>query len=293
MKKPHAHDYGWAHLVVPLCAFWVWLAPLSVHADTPVATATEVAGFSETRVGDATVQVVPLTEFLPGSRVRLTQDALVTVLFYATGGVYRLSGPALMRFTDSEVQALRGKEPKRLPAATGRDGKRLLVRQSEIMQAGVVARGISKPITAVSPAGEITLDPRPNFSWQAVEAGLSYQFVLRDQVDRVIARADMQTTSYELPPSVTLSPETRYRWSVSTKSSDGTLHVFKRSLRTADDALRAEVDNFRPQQDASVTRRIAFALWLAQVGLADEARTYWKKLAEQGVEMPAALFTVP
>jgi len=288
--EPHAQDHCSAYAVLLLCTLCV---PLAARADTPVATATEVAGFSETRVGDATVQVAPLNEFFPRSRVRLKQDARVTVLFYATGEIYLLSGPALIRFTESGIQALNGKEPHPQAPATGRDGKRLRVRPTGLAQAGVVARGIGKPIIAVSPAGEITLDPRPIFAWQEVKAGLSYRFVLRDQVDRIISRVDVKTTFYELPSSVTMSPEQRYRWSVSTKSSDGTMHLLNRSLRLADDALRADADNFRPHQNASVTRRIAFALWLAQVGLADEARAYWEKLAEQGVEVPAALLTVP
>jgi hypothetical protein len=42
---------------------------------------------------------------------------------------------------------------------------------------------------------------------------------------------------------------------------------------------RARIEAARPAPDAPFSRRVAFAAWLEQLGLKDEARVYWKQLA--------------
>lgn len=45
--------------------------------------------------------------------------------------------------------------------------------------------------------------------------------------------------------------------------------------------LRARVDAARPAANAPVSVRVAFAAWLEQMQLRDEARSYWKALAAE------------
>jgi hypothetical protein len=45
--------------------------------------------------------------------------------------------------------------------------------------------------------------------------------------------------------------------------------------------LRAQVEAARPAPDAPVSERVAFAAWLEQQQLHDEARAYWKALAAE------------
>lgn len=47
---------------------------------------------------------------------------------------------------------------------------------------------------------------------------------------------------------------------------------------------RAKIEAARPAADAPFSKRVAFAAWLQQLGLKDEARDYWKKLAEERPE---------
>lgn len=44
---------------------------------------------------------------------------------------------------------------------------------------------------------------------------------------------------------------------------------------------RARIEAARPPADAPFSKRVAFAAWLQQLGLKDEARVYWKALAEE------------
>ena len=44
---------------------------------------------------------------------------------------------------------------------------------------------------------------------------------------------------------------------------------------------RARIEAARPAPDAPFSKRVAFAAWLEQLGLKDEARVYWKALAQE------------
>ena len=48
--------------------------------------------------------------------------------------------------------------------------------------------------------------------------------------------------------------------------------------------LRARADTLRPAPNASVSERVAFAAWLEQMELRDEARKYWKALVAEWPE---------
>jgi len=49
-----------------------------------------------------------------------------------------------------------------------------------------------------------------------------------------------------------------------------------------DDAtLRAQVAAFRPAESAALSQRVAYALWLDQMGLRSEARAYWKQASAE------------
>ena len=45
--------------------------------------------------------------------------------------------------------------------------------------------------------------------------------------------------------------------------------------------LRARIEAARPKSGASVSERVAFAAWLEQLELRDEAKAYWKALAAE------------
>jgi hypothetical protein len=274
-------------IMLGLSVTFLWSGSSYSHDATPVALATEVTGLAETRVADATVAVSLLSEFAAGSRIALKKDARLTILFYASGVAYVLTGPALVRFTDGGLEALSGNEPKRIAAVTGRNGKPLELRPSRLTQAGMVARGVIRPIAARNPVGTVTLESRPAFAWVGVEPRLSYRFLLRDMNDSTVAAGDVAENSYQLPAGLRLTPGKRYRWTVRARTMDGTEYLLDRTFSVADHALRTELENFRPADHATPTSHIAFALWLEQVGLQDEARAYRQSLRQHGVTIPS------
>lgn len=290
--EPHGRKFPSAWLLAFAASVACTLA-LPSHADQPVAMATEAVGHSETRAGSETIQVKVLTEFPAGARVRLKREARLVVLFYASGDAWLATGPSLVRIGETAVEALSGSEPQRIPGPAGRNGDKLKLRPAGLTQAGVVARGVAKPITVLAPAGAVILHPRPAFQWQPAAPDLTYRYAVRDSDDRILHEGTTPGTSFELPGSAMLKPGERYRLSLSAKGPDRTDYTAMVRFRIADDALRAQVENFRPAQDASVSQRVAFAVWLEQAGLLEEARTHWRALAAQGVAVPEVRLAAP
>lgn len=281
---------GW---LLALAACVACASPQLSRAQQPVALATEVSGYVETRAGSDTIQVKTLSEFAFGARVRLKKDARLAVLFYASGDAWLATGPALVRVGDAAVEGLSGNGPQRIPGPASRNGDKIKLRPGGLTQAGVVARGVARPITLFAPAGAVSLQPRPAFQWQPPAPGLSYRYTLRDSDDRIVTEGTTSGTSFDLPASVLLTAGERYRLSLSAKGADGTEFAINQRFRIADDFLRAQVENFLPPQDASASQRVAFAVWLEQSGLLEEARTHWREVAAQGVSVPESRLATP
>jgi hypothetical protein len=262
----------------------------AVHAQArsaaPVALVTELSGKAETQVEGKTVTVSLLSEFHPGARVKLYQGAKMIVLFYRTAGQSAITGPSLIRVGETAVEALSGNEPTNMQALAGKNGKPLLIRPAGVTQGAVVIRGLNKPIPAISLAGGTTLEARPTFRWREVEPGLDYQFTLKDQGDAVLLTRTGRGTALQLPPELVLSEGQRYRWSLFARAPDSTAYGSSYRFTVADAATRADVENFRPAQTANASERVAFAVWLEQAGLNDEAVHYWQQLVAEGIPPP-------
>ncbi len=251
-----------------------------------VALVTEAAGKVETRVDEQTVPVGLLTELISGARVRLYKDARLVVLFFGTADQYALTGPSLVRITETGVEALSGNEPVKQQPLNGRNGKPLLLRPTGITQAGIVVRGIAKPIVPLSMDGAITLDARPVFRWREPEAGLEYRFLLRDGSDALIFERRLRDPTLALPNELNLQDGQRYRWSVTATSPAGGEYALSHRFMVADAQTREQVANFQPLPDAGTAQRIAYAIWLEQTGLSDEAKRQWRQLADERTPVP-------
>jgi hypothetical protein len=263
------------------------LAHAQAGDDAPVALVTEIVGKAETRSGSQTVAVTLLAEFASGARVKLHPGAKMQVLFYGAAEVYALTGPSLVRVSQARLETMSGNEAVKQPGVYGRNGKPLLLRPGAITQAGIVVRGVARPLPALTMTGSATLDPHPVFRWREPEPGLDYRFVLRDGGEAILYERTLRDTSVSLPPDIVLKEAQRYRWSVSAKSPSGTEYAASYRFVYATAQTREDVANFRPEPDAPPAQRVAYALWLEQTGLRDEANRYWQALAAEGVPIPA------
>ena len=65
------------------------------------------------------------------------------------------------------------------------------------------------------------------------------------------------------------------------RAQDGRRYVSAGDFSVAPAALRSQAEALRPGQGTPVSERVAFAAWLEQMELRDEARRYWKALVAE------------
>ena len=75
-----------------------------------------------------------------------------------------------------------------------------------------------------------------------------------------------------------------YRWAVSTRLPDGRKYSSVGEFSVANAELRSQAAALRVAADAAVPARVAYAVWLDQAGLKDEARKLWRLLAAERPE---------
>jgi hypothetical protein len=135
-------------------------------------------------------------------------------------------------------------------------------------------------------AGTVTIERPPVFRWKSVERGLEYKFVLKDRSGSALFSQTVKGDFLELPEQVGLQDGESYVWSIGTRSGMGQNYLSEYSFKAADEATRAAVENYRPAGDAPVAERVAFAVWLDQMGLRDAGTVQWKSIADTGSQIP-------
>lgn len=246
-----------------------------------VAMVTDVSG----RVtGHAPVTI--LLELPADARVRIEPGGRLVVIYLKSGDEYSFFGPAQIQFRDGEPQVLSGAAPQKRASAFGTGGKDVVIKPVGVTQSTYVMRS-SRPtarIKLLTLSGTKTLDASPEFRWQEVEPGVRYRFELTDDTGGSLHEAEVRKSSFKLPDSVQLREGIGYTWGVSARTPDGRRYVSAGDFTIATPQLRAEADALRPGAGTPVSQRVAFAVWLEQMELKDEARKYWRVLAAERPE---------
>ena len=249
-----------------------------VHAQS-VAMITDVTGKVSQPGGKAALTI--LSEIEADARIQLEAGARLVAIYLKSGDEYSVTGPAQVQFRSDGLQGLSGGKPVKQAGPIAKAGADLRIKSASVTQAAFVMRSIRTTgrINLLALSGTKSLDANPEFRWQAVEPGLRYRFELKDETAKTLVVTDVDGTSFTLPSSIRLNDDAAYRWDVSARSTEGHLHAGAAVFTVASAELRSEAESLRPPSDAPVSARVAFAAWLAQMELRDEARKYWKVLA--------------
>ena len=121
-----------------------------------------------------------------------------------------------------------------------------------------------------------TLETKPEFRWSAIEGAASYEIRISGENGATVFMTSTSATSVSLPAEVSLMPGARYTWRVNAKLSDGTNTTSVGEFSVASSDVLAQAEAARPGQSASLSQQIAYAIWLEQLELRDEARKYWE-----------------
>lgn len=245
-----------------------------------VAIVTDVSG-RVTGQGPVTI----LSEVAAESRMQVDSGGKLVVIYLGSGDEYTFAGPAQIQFRAAGPQVISGAAPQKRSSPLGK-GSSLTIKPVAVTQAAFVMRS-SRPtarIKLLTLSGTKTLDASPEFRWQEVEPGVIYRFELTDDTGGSLHEAEVQRSSFKLPDSVQLREGIGYTWGVSARTPDGRRYVSAGDFTIATAQLRAEVNAVRPGAGTPVSQRVAFAAWLEQMELRDEARKYWRALTAERPE---------
>jgi hypothetical protein len=253
-------------------------AGLPTHAFAQsIALVTDVSG----RV-TGTPPVTILSEIPADTRLQLDAGSRLVAIYLKSGDEYTFAGPAQVQFQAAEPRIISGAKPQKKASPLGKGGN-VTIRPVNVAQAAFVMRG-SRPtarIKLLTLSGTRTLDTVLEFRWQELEAGVAYRFELTDDTGKSLHEATVTGSGFRLPSSVQLRDGVGYTWEVSARARDGRRFVSAGDFSIAAPEVRAQAQALRPAAGAPVSERVAYAAWLVQAQLQDEARQYWRALSAE------------
>lgn len=263
-----------------LCA----IAALSVPAQgAGVAMVTDLQGkasmTSEGRSRDLTI----LAELDAGTVVQLGAGGTLVALYLDTGDEYVFNGPAAIDFRLGQPVVQSGAKPERRNLALGKGARDIRIKPVGIAQGAMVMRSTrgDAHIQLQSLNRTRTLEAQPEFRWSGPQNDLKYGFSLDDETGRLVYEAQVSATSLKLPAGVQLKEGAPYTWRVSASLPGGRRYSSFAEFVIAPADVRAQAEALRPVASAPLSARIAYAAWLDQMDLLDEARKYWKLAAAE------------
>ncbi len=263
-------------LKIPLLAL-VCALPVSAQS-AGVAMVTDLQGKANSTVDGKARDVTILAELEAGAQVQLAAGATLVALYLDAGDEYLFKGPATIIFRLAQPDVTSGAKPEKRGSSLGKGGNAVRIKPVGVAQGAMVMRGFRSGarIQLLNLAKTRTLETQPEFRWQPLQAPAKYQIEVTDDTGRSIHEAQVDATTYKLPASVALKEGATYTWEVSTRLPDGRKYSSSADFAIAPAPLRAQADALRPAATAPLSARIAYAAWLDQSDLKDEARKYWK-----------------
>jgi hypothetical protein len=225
-----------------------------------------------------------LSELSKGQRITVGRDAQLQVMYTASGKEFVLK-PGEYEVRETEIATPSG---ALLASRTTewRASNKVLAQVSQTSSASVRMRSIAKAKVDTSPKlvypteGSVgTLQPQ--FRWSAADVNAPATLtVLAPGQEKPVHQAKVTGLTYRMITK--LKPDTQYAWTVSMNGAEVGMGQF-RTLSA--DAIRA-IEKRRPADKAEFSDRLLFALYLQEMGAAQEAREQWARLSEERTDLP-------
>ena len=230
-----------------------------------------------------------LSEIRPDTRVQVEAGSRMVAVYLGSGQSFEIKGPAVVVFRRQQPESQSGARPESLGSALSKGNKEVRIKPVSVAQAAVVLRSIKvidSKLTLVSPVGNLTLEERPMFRWKELAPNIQYRFAMVDEAGKALYQTDVNDTSLRLSFQVQMKEGVKYRWMVTAQHPEGAVFTNSRELSLASPELQRQVQALLPTPESSLAELVAFAAWLEQSGLRDEARTVWKAVAAERLADP-------
>jgi hypothetical protein len=232
--------------------------------------------------------VTILAEIRQDARVQLDAGGRLVAVYLGSGQTWEMKGPAVVVFRAQQPEAESGAKPQARGNALSKGSKDIRIKPVAVAQAAIVMRSI-KPnlkLKLLNPLGSKTLEERPLFAWKSLAPDIPYRFALLDDTGKTLYETSVNGTSLQLPAQVQLKEAATYTWMVSAQHPDGSAFSNTGDISLASADLRRQVEALRPAANEAFSEHVAFAAWLEEAGLRDEARKYWKASAAERPDDP-------
>ncbi len=253
------------------------IAPAASVAAEAVAMVTDRQGRVQVVEG-ARARPLALLDYLrPDTELKLARGASVTLVYFASGTQYVLSGEGGARI-QADKPAPQGSVT--VSSNIMRQGALVANARKETAQGALVMKTAPQPIWGLSPADGKILNTRPVFHWESKRVKPPYRITLNDASGARVAESEVKGTSYALPASVALHDGVRYTWRVEGRVGKE-LQGSEANFEIATVAEREQINQARPAAGASFSERVTYATILDGMGFRDDARRVWRQLAAE------------
>ena len=253
-----------------------------------IAMVTDLQGKATMAADGRTRDVTILAELEAGVQVQLAAGATLVALYLDAGDEYVFKGPASIVFKSAQPDVTSGAKPEKRSPSLGKGGKDIRIKPVGMAQGAMVMRGFraGARIQLLNLHKTRTLETQPEFRWKELQPGVKYQIEITDDTGRAVHEAQVDTTAFKLPASIRLKEGVPYTWEVSARLPDGRKYTSSADFAVAAADLRTQAESLRPAAAAPLSTRVAYAAWLDQMELKDEARKYWKAAATERPDDP-------
>ncbi len=265
----------------------LFVCSFSAMGAEAVAMVTDLQGKVTVSAGGKQHPGEILAYLKPGEELLLAEGAGLTLVYFQSGKEHLYSGPVQIRLEAEQPLLLSGSEGKSRDLAIVKETGLKPARNRGYAQAAIVLRGTGKKkkIRLLGPKNTKVLQTQPLFRWQPLAANLQYRFVLSDDSGQSIIETLVNDTTFRVPHELRLQDDAWYTWQVETRLASGKVFSSSADFSLLAQTERSKVMGLQPAESVPFAERVLFASVLEQMGLHEEARLWWTKLA---VERPDA-----
>lgn len=272
-------------LVLALCQLMMAGAARAAGPDDVVGMVLDVQGSGELLRSGRSSKLQLLSYIKPGAQFKLEAGSKASLSHYGAKLIYQLVGPVLAEVGEDGVKVLSG-----TPASTKSLAEKVVAAavHPNMGAAAFKMRSLGQEIAIQSPINRsVQLGARPRFQWSVPEPA-SFQLILTEAPERVVAKATVEGSTWELPPGTTLAAGKEYRWSVSYTAPDGQQRSAAADFTVASQADADAMRALKPGAGAAVDEWVLYAAILRDRQMLDEARQVWRDIAAQRPDLTTA-----
>ena len=233
---------------------------------------------------DGNQRPLVLAELGRGQRITVGRDAFLHVMYTASGKEYVLK-PGEYEVRDTEIASASGMPPM-ARSTEWRASNKVLMQVAQTSGASVRMRSIAKPRVDTAPKlvfpteGSVA-SLQPQFRWSGADANAAGELtVLAAGEDKPVLKSKVTGLTHRI--GARLKPDTEYAWMVTMNGAE----IGTGKFRTLPANAIQAIDKRRPGEKAEFSDRLLFALYLQEMGAAQEAREAWLRLSQERADLP-------